>query len=172
MNEHLNNSHGEFDPERELSNGARAFATLYQYLMEDGWHPQKLNDRDVYRMGFNGKNGLLTCYAQIRIDAEQLICYAQAPIKVPEDRRPEVAEYLTRANYGMYIGNFEMDFNDGEVRFKSSMDFEDEALSHNLIRNTIYPSVRLMDTYLPGLMKVVYGGVDARTAVEEIEKGS
>jgi hypothetical protein len=171
VNDNLEDSYEpEFGPDNEVSNGAKAFATLFQYLEEDGWHPQRLTDRDIYRMTFQGKNGLLQCYAQIRVEGEQLLCYAQAPIKVPEEQRSAVAEYLTRANYGMYIGNFELDYNDGEVRFKSSLDFEDEILSHNLIRNTIYPSVRLMDTYLPGLMKVVYGGVDPKMAVEEIEQ--
>lgn len=171
MNDEPNNSHEpDFDPEREHSNGARAFAALVQYLEDDGWHPQKLSDRDIYRMSFQGKNGLFQCYAQVRIEAEQLLCYAQAPVKVPEEQRTNVAEYLTRANYGMYIGNFELDYNDGEVRFKSSLDFEGEQLTANLIRNTIYPSVRLMDTYLPGLMKVVYGGANPKLAIEEIEQ--
>lgn len=169
MSDELNNSH-EAEYDHDESNGARAFALLYNFLQEDGWNPQQLPDRQVYRMGFQGRNGLLQCYAQIRIEAEQLICYAQAPIKVPEERRHAVGEYLTRANYGMYVGNFEMDYNDGEVRFKSSIDFEDEVLTFNLIRNTIYPAVRLMDTYLPGLMKVVYGGTDPKAAVDEIEQ--
>lgn len=171
MSDLPNNSH-EPDFENEASNGARAFATLHQYLEDDGWHPQKLDGRDMYRMTFQGKNGLLQCYAQVRIEAEQLLCYAQAPIKAPEEQRDAVAEYLTRANYGMYVGNFELDYNDGEVRFKSSIDFEDEPLTANLIRNTIYPAVRLMDTYMPGLMRVIYGGATPKQAVEEIEKDS
>lgn len=30
------------------------------------------------------------------------------------------AEFLTRANYGLVFGNFEMDMHDGEIRYKPS----------------------------------------------------
>jgi hypothetical protein len=149
--------------------GLEAFATLGRYLAEDGWFPQEVPNHTAYRMRYQGHNGDLRVFAQIRVDAEQLIIYAIAPNNVPEEARAGVAEYLTRANYGMYIGNFELDYNDGEVRFKSSVDFEDVSLDPKLIRNTIYPAVRLMDKYLPGLLKVAYGGKSPLEAVSEIE---
>ena len=34
-----------------------------------------------------------------------------------EIKRQDIAEYLTRANYGMVMGNFEMDYSDGEIRY-------------------------------------------------------
>ena len=43
---------------------------------------------------------------------EIFIFYAEAPIAVPEDKRVTVAEYMTRVNFGMRIGNMEMDMND------------------------------------------------------------
>ena len=61
-------------------------------------------------------------------------------------------------------------FADGEVRYKSSVDFEGSTLSPVLIRNTMYPAVQTMDRYWPGIMSVVYGGrspEEAITAVEE-----
>ncbi len=159
----------DFDPDSEHANAYQAFATLGRFLEQDGWYPQQMNDAYVYRMNFQGKNGDLRCYAQIRIEAEQLICYALTPIKVPAEARTAAAEFITRANYGMYIGNFEMDFNDGEVRYKSSVDFQDVPLEPYLIRNTIYPTVQLLDRYLPGLLKVVFGGKTPIEAVQEIE---
>ncbi|MBP8974021.1 MAG: YbjN domain-containing protein, partial [Anaerolineae bacterium] len=86
--------------------------------------------------------------------------------------RPAVAEFLTRANFGLRIGNFELDYHDGEVRYKTSLDFEDEKLTPALIRNAVYPAVTTMDRYLPGLMKVVYGGRTPYEAIEEIEAES
>jgi hypothetical protein len=120
-------------------------------------------------MGFSSKNGQLTCYAQIRVDLEQLIIYAVAPVKVPEETRVAVAEYITRANYGLRIGNVEMDFSDGEVRYKSSLDFEGETLTPQLIKMAIYPAVQTMDHYVPGLMAVIYGGKSPEEAVAEVE---
>ena len=159
----------ELDGAAAHPNGWKAFTTLGQFLEEDEWYPQPLEGRTVYVTYFAGRNGELHCYAQVRVELEQFLFYAVAPVKVPADMRPAVAEFLTRANYGLRIGNFEMDYSDGEVRFKSSLDFEGEALTFNWIRHAIYPAVQTMDEYLPGLMKVVYGGKTPEEAIREIE---
>ena len=153
----------------ENPNGLRGFDTLGEFLTEDEWYPQQLEGRHVYRVGFSGNNGQLVCFAQVHVELEQFMFYAVAPVKVPEAFRPAIAEFVTRANYGMRIGNFEMDFSDGEVRYKSSLDFEDAALTPALIKNAIYPAVRTMDEYTPGIMGVVYGGKSAAEAITEIE---
>lgn len=150
-------------------NGLQAFETLGQFLKEDEWYPQQLEDKPIYRVGFSGKNGQLTCFAQIRVDLEQFLFYAVAPVKVPEEQRVAAAEFITRANYGLRIGNLEMDFRDGEVRYKSSLDFEGETLTPQLIKLAIYPAVQTIDRYLPGLMAVIYGGKTPAEAVAEIE---
>jgi len=82
----------------------------------------------------------------------------------------KVAEFLTRANYGMRIGNFELDFSDGEVRYKSSLDFEGVGLEPIMIRNAIYPAVQTMDRYFPGLIAVVAGAKSAAEAVQVVEQ--
>jgi hypothetical protein len=147
----------------------RAFELLGEYLEEDGWHPQRVEERTIYRVGYSGENGMQQCFAQVLVEMEQLLFYAFSPIKVPEDRRAAAAEFLTRANYGLRIGNFEMDYKDGEVRYKSSVDFEGVAVTHALVRNAIYPAVRTMDDYMSGLLAVAFGGQDPEEAIAEIE---
>ncbi len=153
----------------ENQNTLQAFETLGKFLTDDGWHPQQLEERTIYRVGVSGENGQMACYAQIRVELEQFLFYAIAPTKAPEDGRLAVAEFITRANYGLRIGNFELDFDDGEVRYKSSMDFEGAMLTPELIKNAIYPAVQTMDRYLPGLMSVFYGSKSAAEAIAEIE---
>jgi hypothetical protein len=157
------------EPEGENPNGSRALETLREFLEADGWFPQQLDERPIYRIAFSGKNGELRCYAQVRIELEQFMFYAVAPVKAAEEVRSDVAEYLTRANYGLRIGNFELDYQDGEVRYKSSLDFESETLTSNFIRNAIYPAVQTMDRYLKGLLSVMYGGRTPVEAIQEVE---
>jgi hypothetical protein len=149
--------------------GMQAFETLSQFLEEDGWYPQRLDDKTIYRVGFSGKNGQTVCYAQVRVDLEQFLFYVIAPIKAPEEKRQAVAEFITRANYRLRIGNFELDFSDGEVRYKSSIDFEGETLTPGLIKMAVYPAVQTMDRYLPGLMSIVYSDKAPAEAIAEIE---
>ena len=118
---------------------------------------------------FAGQNGEVACFAQVRVDIQQFLFYGMLPVHVPEHMRGAMAEFLTRANYGLRIGNFEMDYMDGEVRFKSSLDFEGEALTANLIRNAIYPAVQTLDRYLPGALAVIYAGKEPAQAIADVE---
>jgi hypothetical protein len=170
MDDHLSDDKANGHPTGKAhANGLAAFETLGRFLDDDGWYPQPIDGQHAYRTYYKGKNGELRCYAQIRVDLEQFIFYAVSTIKVPEESRMAVAEFITRANYGLRIGNFELDYSDGEVRYKSSLDLEGEALAPNLIRNALYPAVQTMDSYLAGLMKVSFGGRTPFEAIDEIE---
>ncbi len=159
------------DPRPENRNGLQAFELLSSYLDDDEWFPRRIEGKYAYSMSYSGKNGDLRCYAIVRVDLEEFLFYAVAPVKVPEEVRMSIAEYLTRANYGLRIGNFELDYSDGEVRYKSSLDFEGQILTSDLIRNAIYPAVHTMDRYLPGLLRVSFGGATPHEAIEEVEGG-
>jgi hypothetical protein len=147
----------------------QAFEVLGQFLEDDGWYPEQIEDQEIYRIAFSGDNGEYECYAQIQSDLEQFFFYAVAPEAVPESLRAAAAEFLCRANYGLHIGNFELDWSDGEVRYKSSLDFEGEILTANWIKHAIYPAVETMDQYWPGLEDVIQGGIVPEEAIAQIE---
>jgi hypothetical protein len=69
----------------------------------------------------------------------------------------------------MIIGNFELDYNDGEIRYKTSLDVEETPLTDALVRHLVYANVLTMDKYFPGLMRVLYAGIDPAIAIEEVE---
>ena len=54
-----------------------------------------------------GRNGSWVAFFEIREEDDQLLVYSIMPFDVPEARRTEAALYLTRANFGLAIGNFE-----------------------------------------------------------------
>ncbi len=80
-----------------------------------------------------------------------------------------MAEFLTRANYGLIIGNFELDFGDGEIRYKTSLDVEGDRLSQASIKQLVYTSVLTMDQYLPGIEAVIKYGMNAEAAIALVE---
>lgn len=145
------------------------FNTLVEFFEEDDWDFQWLEGMPVLSMGFSGKNGNWTCYAQARESQQQFVFYSVLPVNAPDNRRSDVAEFITRANYGMILGNFEMDFEDGEIRYKTSIDVEGATLAPPLIRQLVYANVIITDRYLPGIMRVIYGNMTATDALESVE---
>jgi hypothetical protein len=150
----------------------RILDVVGQFLEEDDWPYNLLEGRAVYKTGFEGKNGQFTCYAQERTEQQQFVFYSVFPVRTPDNRLNEMAEFITRANYGMIIGNFELDYGDGEIRYKTSVDVEDVDLVDALIRHLIYANVLTMDKYFPGIMRVLYAGIAPADAVEEVEGGA
>lgn len=89
---------------------------------------------------------------------------------MPLEQRLLMAEFLTRVNYGLKIGNFEMDFKDGEIRYKTSIAVEGDRLTSPLVRELVCHNLSIMDNYFPGIMKVIYGGMSPEDALAETEK--
>lgn len=143
---------------------------MQTFFDEDEWHITAMEDRPVLMMGFSGKNGSFQCFAQAREEQHQMVFYSVSSVNAPDTRRAATAEFITRANYGLIIGNFELDYDDGEVRFKTSVDVEGETLSVNLVRHLVYANILTMDRYLPGLLKVFYGNEEPEDVIKEIEE--
>ncbi len=145
------------------------FEAMVNFFTTDQWPFVQLEETPTLRMGFQGDNGNWICYASVRDDLGYFFFYSICPVNVPPDKRQVMAEFLTRANYGLTIGNFEMDFNDGEIRYKTSVDTENEPPSETMLRNLVYANVFNMDRYLPGIMSVIYSDVSPVEAVVQIE---
>jgi hypothetical protein len=150
--------------------GEKAVEDVREFLEHDGWYPERLGDAAVFRVHYSGRHATFPCFIQVRADLEQLLIYAVCPVRIPEESRSRVAEFITRANYGMRIGNFELDYDDGEVRYKTSVDFEGEVLAVGWLRGLLYPAVQTLDTYLPGLLAVAHGEREPLEAVKLVEE--
>ncbi len=145
------------------------FNALIEFFEEDGWDFQWIPDSPVLSMGFSGQNGKWVCYAQARESEEQLVFYSVLSVNVPPDKRHKVAEFITRVNYGMVIGNFELDYEDGEIRYKTSIDIEGTELVASMIRQIVYANLVITDRYLPGIMRVIYSEESPVDVLDSIE---
>ncbi len=131
---------------------------VVEFFGDDGWTVDRLDGQVAVRVMFRGEHGEWPCYAQAREADRQLVVYSACPVAVPPDRRLAVAEMITRCNFGLLIGNFELDMNDGELRFKTGLDVEQTELTGHLIRPLVYANVLSMDRFLPAILRVIYGG--------------
>jgi hypothetical protein len=142
------------------------------FLSQEGWPCEPFGEQMLLRSHFTGSHGTWICYAHYRPEAGQYLFYSVAPQRVPEVLRPAAAEYLTRANWGLVIGNFELDYSDGEVRFKTSIQLDSAPLTATLLRPLIFGNVAVMDKYLPGLQAVIALAQTPAGAIAAIETHS
>ena len=140
------------------------------FLASDDWEFRE-DGADRLLLTFGGKSGKWSCVAYVRESAGQLLFYSLAPMKIEPDDFKAVAEFITRANYGMFIGGFDFDLSDGTLHFRTSVDVEqdEDKLSPTLIKHLLYHNVLTMDRYLPGLRKIVEDGMSASAAIDAVE---
>ncbi|MFO0818951.1 MAG: YbjN domain-containing protein [Pirellulales bacterium] len=80
-------------------------------------------ERQTVTADFRGEVGTFRVLARVD-DAEGLFqVFGYMPVRIPEGARPAIAEAITRANFGLKIGKFEMDMDDGEVLFQAAQVF-------------------------------------------------
>ena len=146
------------------------FEQIINFFTQDDWEYKKIKGESTLLLAFQGKNGTWSCYAKARVEQQQFVFYSICPINVPETKYLAVAEFIARANSGMIIGNFELDFIDGEIRYKTSIDVEGVSLTFSQIKRLVYTNVTMMDEYLPGIRSVIDGDAEPKDAIAQIER--
>ena len=150
----------------------RLLEVCQEFLIASDWDFEVLGAGDTQRIRFSfaGEQARLDCWL-ITYEETQRLCFLSSyRAVVPEDKRVATAEYVTRANFGILVGNFELDFSDGEVRFKTSADVEGIEITSVFVQNLLVANLLTADKYFPGLMKVLYAGMtpaDALAVVRE-----
>jgi len=132
----------------------------------NGWKLRPAARPNVLRFGFGGKNANYEGVMVFDEDEEDTLMLLVAPNKVPEPKRLAAAEFLTRVNYGIKHGCFEMDMTDGEVRFKVSAVLCEGQLSQQMVHKMIGLALITLDRCYPALMAVTFANQTPSEAAE------
>lgn len=129
---------------------------LYGVLSER-YSPQRLDEQS---WSFQHVAGWvpLSCYAEVNPEMEALLLRAINPLPVEPARRGLVAEYIARVNYPLPIGNWAIDLDTGDVRWKSGVFFGGVGLTEPLIRHVLETSLYFIDRHAVGIAKLQTGG--------------
>ena len=142
--------------------------TIHAFIEETEWHYEGPEDDHIVAL-VPGEHGQWKLHVSWHGDERTFICRSVVAFDVPADRIAVAAEYITRANYGLTVGNFEMDCDDGTVLLRTSIPLGEDELSRAMVKRLIYGNCSLLDRYLPGLMAVAFGDVPPREAIRRIE---
>lgn len=98
--------------------------------------------------------------------------YLYAPVSVPERKRAEVAELLTRINFELMTGHIGMNFESGETRFKGTVDVKDGTLSVAMVNDLVDRGMGMLDHFLPAVLAVAHANVTPADAYAEVDEGA
>ena len=99
----------------------------------------------------------------------RIMSYGYIGLKADENNMASVAEFLHRANYDMTFGNFELDYNDGEIRYKMALNCTDKIPGDDAVRDALIIPLSMIERYGDGLLSVMMSSVAPKDAIEKIE---
>ena len=124
----------------------------------------------TFRGMIAGDSGRWGWMAHCHNEGEFLTMLSTVPQNVPARKRAAAMEYLTRANYQMTTGAFEMDLSDGQVNCRTAV--PGDGLTSGGISFLVFSNFMIMDRFLPGLLSVIYGKTSPLKAIEMAETDS
>jgi hypothetical protein len=126
-----------------------------QFLDELDMHYEWIEET-ILRMTYTGDHG--SWIILIRTDEQKQLCivYSIYPVMIPEEYRTGLAVFLIEENYDLTIGSFELDTADGELRFRTSIDVENDRLTSALFGQLFTTNVVIMDQYF----EAIQGGME------------
>lgn len=145
---------------------------VLDFLREEQWHHQKVEGKPVIRAGFRGDHGTWVCFIRVDEDRRQILFHSLLGMIIPAQYRLGVMEYLNRVNFHLTVGNFEMDYDRGEVRFRTSLEAPDGEVSFAMLHRMAYTNVHTIDRYFPGVMAVLHSGLSPEAALARIDSQS
>lgn len=121
---------------------------IENFLIKDDWKFDFDERKGIFHFGVKMQSKIRSSDFLIIVKDLEYLVYAFSPIEAninDEETMAELAEYFTRANYGLRNGNFEMDYDDGEIRYKTHVDFDGLIPSYEVIKNSIYKAAGTLD---------------------------
>lgn len=145
---------------------------MNDFLLEDGWHFNFEEEKGffIFSLSITGKIKKVDYVISIKNDG--YIVYAISPIGADkEDRKMmlKMADFVARANYGLKYGNFELDMDDGEIRFKFPVSCDDFIPTVELIRRSVYTPAQMFGRYSSGITEMIFGRMTPAEAIDMCE---
>lgn len=137
---------------------------VQQVLDVRSWKGIPLSDDSII-VRVRDRHAVYDVFLTTNDETRFVCCYCIFSARVPAHRRPEVAEALTRANWGLALGNFELDFQDGEVRFRLSVDVEGGELAPQMLHNMLTTGLYMAERYHDAVMCVAFGDAGPAEAI-------
>ena len=103
------------------------------------------------------------------LQPHQLTTYAYHSVRILKPIRARATEFITRANYGLPMGNFEIDMEDGELRYKVSLPIYGRALPIDLVSYSLNTAIGTLAYYHTGLVQTLYDGTSPAVAIAKLD---
>ena len=143
---------------------------IKKFFEKSSWKYEYSEEDRIFSTKINMENALGSVGLFILLQEDFYNVYVVLNSKIERKYYSSVAEFLHRANYGIIDGNFEMDYRDGEVRYKTFVNFKGSHVSEDIVGESIVTGLTMVNRYGKGLLKLALGDGEPEECIEYSEK--
>lgn len=136
-------------------------------LEQDGLRYELDEQGQALRFGFRTEAHRWTCIAQSDEQRRRLAFFSIVLAPVERERRGAVMELLSRINWGLFLGSFDIELDTGRVRLRTSVDFGEEPPTTGLVQPLIHANLATMSTNMTAIDRVMGGQASPAEALRE-----
>ena len=152
--------------EREYS--TEIASVVRQFLDEDDWNYSFDKEKGLFRFGVSLSGRLKNVQYVVSINQHDYNVYAISPVSADAEdaeQMRKMSEFINRVNYGLKDGNFEMDFRDGELRYRCYVNGDGALPTVRMVDESIRCPLIMYNRYSNGILQMVFFGMSAEDAV-------
>ena len=150
----------------------RVIEMIHDFFKEINWQYDYDESKNIFHSGISMGNVIGNLRIVIYVRERYYKVYAILSSKSDNEHIVSIAEYLHRANYDLNNGNFELDYNDGEIRYKMLVPFQGIEFSKRIVDESIIVPIMMFNRYGKGLIKLMVGSGSPKELIEEAETPS
>lgn len=146
----------ELDEWLTVSRDTPLFDCVIDFFESENWPYERVEGELMVRSLFESEVGTWLCLAEVREELNQFIFYAIATVSIPESERPNLAKLFMNLNYSqLTLGNFELDFEDGEFRYRTGLDCTGIQPDIGLIQTAIERAIATLEHFFPIILQAI-----------------
>ena len=149
-----------------------ALAFFARHLDGLKWQYHRSTGHPTLFCGFNGGDALwdFNMVSRAKGDGQFLLGVSSfIPNKARPERRAAVAELLTRINWELTMGCFEMNHADGEIRFRTSVMLPAADITDGIVKHLLGSNLAIVDERINQIMAVLYSSTSPEDAIKPKE---
>jgi hypothetical protein len=144
-------------------------AQVEAFLTSQHWNFDFQAERGLFRLEMRLSNKMNTCRMIILVGGDYITAYAVSPISADAQTKAAACDFISRANYGLRLGNFELDHRDGELRFKNTIFCGEDLPSLAVVERNVTITFQMWQRYGDGLLAVIFSGANPAQEIAKIE---
>ncbi|MBR2520010.1 MAG: YbjN domain-containing protein [Selenomonadaceae bacterium] len=158
--------------EKKRDTTAEVIAAVENFFTRDNVKYRPFDERNVAKATYSIDTKFRHIDVFFHAYSDKLVLHMILPLSADEEERAKVAEFILRANYGLKVGGFDFDFNDGEISYRTSIycgSDEFVAPTYEQIDFALVIGMIMVERYGDALVKVMFGVLEPDDAIESVE---